>query len=101
MDEESKKPSVTRDGHSFMLCANVGNIEDIKDALKSRIEGIGLFRSEFVYMMKKDAFPTEEEQFEIYKEAALLMKEKELTIRTLDIGGDKGLDYYEYDLSEF
>lgn len=100
MDEESKKPSVTRDGHSYMLCANVGNIEDIKDALKSCIEGIGLFRSEFVYMMKKDSFPTEEEQFEIYKEAALLMKEKELTIRTLDIGGDKGLDYYEFEKEE-
>ena len=100
MEEEGMNPSVTKDGHSFMLCANVGNIDDIRDALKSQLEGIGLFRSEFVYMMKKDAFPTEEEQFEIYKEAALLMKEKELTIRTLDIGGDKGLDYYEFEKEE-
>ncbi len=96
LEEESKNPSVTKDGHPFMLCANVGNIEDIKEALYSQMEGIGLFRSEFVYMMKKDGFPTEEEQFEIYKEAALLTKEKELTIRTLDIGGDKELDYFEF-----
>ena len=89
MEEESKNPSVTKDGHKFMLCANVGNIEDIKDALGSQMEGIGLFRSEFVYMMKKDGFPSEEEQFEIYKEAAILTEGKELTIRTLDIGGDK------------
>lgn len=100
MEEESKNPSVTKDGHKFMLCANVGNIEDIKDALNSQMEGIGLFRSEFVYMMKKDGFPTEEEQFNIYKEAALLTKEKELTIRTLDIGGDKGLDYFEFEKEE-
>ena len=96
MEEESKNPSVTKDGHKFMLCANVGNIEDIKDALGSQMEGIGLFRSEFVYMMKKDGFPSEEEQFEIYKEAAILTEGKELTIRTLDIGGDKGLDYFEF-----
>lgn len=100
MEEESKNPSVTKDGHKFMLCANVGNIEDIKDALSSQMEGIGLFRSEFVYMMKKDGFPTEEEQFNIYKEAALLTKEKELTIRTLDIGGDKGLDYFAFEKEE-
>ncbi len=100
MEEESKNPSVTKDGRKFMLCANVGNIEDIKDALSSQMEGIGLFRSEFVYMMKKDGFPTEEEQFEIYKEAALLTKEKELTIRTLDIGGDKGLDYFAFEKEE-
>lgn len=96
MEEESKNPSVTKDGHKFMLCANVGNIDDIKDALGSQMEGIGLFRSEFVYMMKKDGFPSEEEQFEIYKEAAILTEGKELTIRTLDIGGDKGLDYFEF-----
>ena len=96
MEEESKNPSVTKDGHKFMLCANVGNIDDIKDALGSQMEGIGLFRSEFVYMMKKDDFPSEEEQFEIYKEAAILTEGKELTIRTLDIGGDKGLDYFEF-----
>ena len=96
MEEEALKPSVTVDGHKFELCANVGNIEDIKDALTTQMEGIGLFRSEFVYMLKKDRFPTEEEQFEIYKEAAILTEGKELTIRTLDIGGDKGLDYYEF-----
>lgn len=100
MEVESKKPSETKDGHKFMLCANVGNIEDIKEALKSQMEGIGLFRSEFVYMMKKDDFPTEEEQFQIYKEAVLLTKERELTIRTLDIGGDKGLDYYTFEKEE-
>ena len=94
MDEESKKPSVTRDGHSFMLCANVGNIEDIKDALKSRIEGIGLFRSEFVYMMKKDAFPTEEEQFQAYRQVVQKMGGKKVIVRTLDIGADKKAEYF-------
>lgn len=96
MEQESGLPSETKDGHSFMLCANVGNIDDIKAAMNSPMEGIGLLRSEFIYMMKKDGFPSEEEQFEIYKEAATLMGERELTIRTLDIGGDKGLDYFEF-----
>lgn len=87
-------PATTTDGKNISLCANVGNNNDIKKALECSADGIGLFRSEFLYM-NNTHFPTEEEQFEVYKEAALLCK-KELTIRTLDIGGDKNLSYYEF-----
>ena len=66
-----------------------------RTAFQYQIEGIGLFRSEFLYM-ESDHFPTEEEQFEAYREAAELIGGKELTIRTLDIGGDKELDYFEF-----
>jgi phosphotransferase system enzyme I (PtsI) len=88
-------PAVTKDGKRVHLCANVGGISDIKKALSSRIDGVGLFRSEFLYM-DNTHFPTEEEQFEVYREAARLCG-KELTIRTLDIGGDKALPYYEFE----
>ncbi len=95
MERLSTLPSETKDGHPFMICANVGSPEDVRAAVKYSIEGVGLFRTEFLYM-ESDHFPTEEEQFEAYKEAAELLEGKELTIRTLDIGGDKGLDYYEF-----
>ena len=88
-------PSVTRDGHVVEVSANVGSINDIQNALDAHAEGIGLFRTEFLYMQNSH-FPTEEEQFQIYKEAACLMGEKELTIRTLDIGGDKDLSYFDF-----
>lgn len=96
LEVESRLPSVTKDGKTFELCANVGNLEEIRQALTYPVDGIGLFRTEFLYMEKKDGFPSEEEQFEVYKEAAKLCGGKELTIRTLDIGGDKGLDYFEF-----
>ncbi|MDE6357925.1 MAG: phosphoenolpyruvate--protein phosphotransferase [Eubacteriales bacterium] len=89
----------TKDGKEVSLCANVGSISDIEMAVKYNIEGVGLFRSECVYM-DNNHFPTEEEQFEIYKQAAVLLKGKELTIRTLDIGGDKSLPYYQFDFEE-
>ena len=88
-------PAVTKDGRTVSLCANVGNVKDIRKALQNRIDGIGLFRSEFLYM-DNTHFPTEEEQFEVYKEAAQLCG-RELTIRTLDIGGDKALPYFEFE----
>ena len=91
-------PSVTKDGKTVHLCANVGSIKDIKKALKYKIDGVGLFRSEFLYM-DNTHFPTEEEQFEVYKEAAQICG-KEVTIRTLDIGGDKELPYYEFEKEE-
>ena len=87
--------AVTTDGHEVEICANVGNLDDIRNALKFSIDGVGLFRSEFLYM-ENDHFPTEEEQFEVYKAAAELLGGRELTIRTLDIGGDKGLSYFEF-----
>lgn len=99
LEELSVLPSVTSDGVSFELCANVGNISDIEHAIRYQIDGVGLFRSEFLYM-ESDHFPTEEEQFQVYKQAAILLEGKELTIRTLDIGGDKGLDYYEFPVEE-
>lgn len=95
LEEMSTLPSVTMDGKRFELCANVGNIRDIENALEYQLDGVGLFRSEFLYM-ENTHFPTEEEQFAAYKEAAELLGGKELTIRTLDIGGDKGLDYYSF-----
>lgn len=105
LDHKSKElllqnclPAKTEDGKSVKLCANVGNIKDIKKALDYHMEGIGLFRSEFLYM-ENDHFPTEQEQFLVYKEAVQLARE-ELTIRTLDIGGDKELSYYEFEKEE-
>lgn len=95
LEEMRALPSVTEDGKSFELCANVGNISDVEKALEYQIDGVGLFRSEFLYM-ENTHFPTEEEQFLAYKEAVELLDGKELTIRTLDIGGDKGLDYYTF-----
>lgn len=89
----------TKDGRKVQLCANVGSILDIEMAVKHNIDGIGLFRSECVYM-ENTHFPTEEEQFEIYKQAAILCQGKEVTIRTLDIGGDKSLPYYKFDFEE-
>lgn len=91
--------AVTKDGREVTLCANVGNLLDVKMAVEHNIDGIGLFRSECIYM-DSNHFPTEEEQFLIYKEAAQLCKGKEVTIRTLDIGGDKSLPYYKFDFEE-
>lgn len=91
-------PAVTKDGKRIYLCANVGNAQDIKNALPMNIDGVGLFRSELLYMQNTH-FPTEEEQFAVYKEAAQLSSQ-ELTIRTLDIGGDKELSYYEFEKEE-
>lgn len=91
-------PAVTKDGKRIQLCANVGNVQDIRNALPMNIDGVGLFRSEFLYMQNTH-FPTEEEQFVVYKEAAELASQ-ELTIRTLDIGGDKELSYYQFDKEE-
>ena len=91
--------AVTTDGREVQLCANVGNILDMEMAAKHNIDGVGLFRSEVVYM-ENTHFPTEDEQFKVYKEVATLCKGKELTIRTLDIGGDKSLPYYKFDFEE-
>lgn len=86
--------AVTPGGKRISLCINVGSTEEIKLALDKNIDGVGLFRTEFLYM-ENTHFPTEEEQFTVYKEAAELCPE-EVTIRTLDIGGDKNLPYYEF-----
>ena len=87
------KENITLDGKKIMLYANIGNIGDLAVVLQNDAGGIGLFRSEFIYLEKED-FPTEEEQFQIYKTAAETMAGKKVIIRTLDIGADKQCDYF-------
>ncbi len=93
------KPSVTKDGRKINLYANIGGVEDAEAALANDAEGIGLFRSEFLYLQSSD-YPTEEEQFEAYKAVAEKMGGKRVIIRTLDIGADKQIDYFELDKEE-
>ena len=85
-------PSVSKDGKHFEIAANIGTPDDVADAVKQGADGVGLFRSEFLYM-SSDHLPTEDEQFEAYKKAVVGMKGKPVVVRTLDIGGDKPLDY--------
>ena len=93
------KEAVTKDDRHVEVSANIGNIEDLKIAIENGCDGVGLFRTEFLYM-ENDHFPTEEEQFAVYKEATKMLGEKPLIIRTLDIGGDKGLDYFEFPVED-
>ena len=86
------KQTVTRDGRKVMLAANIGNADEAAKAVKAGAEGVGLFRTEFLFM-NKQALPTEEEQYNEYKKAAVLLDGRQLTIRTLDIGGDKDIPY--------
>lgn len=86
------KQTVTRDGRKVMLAANIGNADEAAKAVKAGAEGIGLFRTEFLFM-NKQALPTEEEQYNEYKKAAVMLDGRQLTIRTLDIGGDKDIPY--------
>ena len=90
------KENITLDGQKVMLYANVGNIKDLGIALQNDVGGIGLFRSEFIYL-GQDHYPTEEEQFQIYKTVAETMAGRRVIIRTLDIGADKQCDYFELD----
>lgn len=86
------KQTVTKDGRKVMLAANIGNADEAAKAVKAGAEGVGLFRTEFLFMNKK-ALPTEEEQYNEYKKAAVVLDGRQLTIRTLDIGGDKDIPY--------
>lgn len=90
---------ITTSGEKIDILANAGSVEEVKLAISKGAEGIGLFRSEFLFMNSSD-FPSEEEQFTVYKEAALACQEYPLTIRTLDIGGDKELPYYKIGIEE-
>ncbi|MBO8162026.1 MAG: phosphoenolpyruvate--protein phosphotransferase [Thermosipho sp. (in: Bacteria)] len=87
-------PSQTKDGYRVELSANIGTPQDVKKALANGAEGIGLYRTEFLYM-DRDSMPSEEEQFEAYKQVAQKMGGKPVIIRTLDIGGDKKLPYLQ------
>ena len=88
------KDNVTTDGRRINVYANIGNTQDVDKVLANDAGGIGLFRSEFIYLGRND-YPTEEEQFEIYKEVLSRMGGKKVIIRTLDIGADKQVDYFE------
>ncbi len=88
------KESVTLDGKNVLTYANIGNVKDLALVLQNGAEGIGLFRSEFLYL-ESETYPTEEEQFEVYKKVAETMAGKRVIIRTLDIGADKQADYFE------
>ena len=93
------KENVTLDGKKIMLYANIGNIKDLATVIQNDADGIGLFRSEFIYL-EKDRYPTEEEQFSIYKTAVETMAGKRVIIRTLDIGADKQCEYFKMDKEE-
>lgn len=92
LKEYAGKPTQTKDGVKVELVCNIGKPSDAKKAVECDGEGIGLFRTEFLFM-DRDSIPTEEEQFEAYKEVAETMKGKPVIIRTLDIGGDKAIPY--------
>ena len=95
LEENRHKKAITKDGKDIDVMTNIGNIEDLDKGLESGAEGVGLFRTEFLYMYN-DHFPTEEEQFESYKKVVEILDGKSVIIRTLDIGGDKELPYYKF-----
>lgn len=95
---KSRFPAVTSDGHEVSVYANIGSVEETDALAALHIKGVGLLRSEFLYM-ESTHFPTEDEQFEAYKAVACQLEE-EVTIRTLDIGGDKTLSYFEFEHEE-
>ncbi|CDL81936.1 phosphoenolpyruvate-protein phosphotransferase PtsI [Xenorhabdus cabanillasii] len=85
-------PAITLDGHQVEVCANIGTVRDITGAERNGAEGVGLYRTEFLFM-DRDSLPTEEEQFEAYKAVAEAVGNQAVIIRTMDIGGDKDLPY--------
>ena len=99
LDQLKGKPNETMDGRNIMVYCNIGNPGDIDAVLANDGGGIGLFRSEFLYLQGND-YPTEEEQFQAYKTVAERMGGKRVIIRTLDIGADKQADYFELDHEE-
>lgn len=93
------KESVTADGYKVNVFANIGNPDNVPQALANDAEGIGLFRSEFLYL-ENATYPTEEQQFEAYKKTVEMMEGKTVVIRTLDIGADKKVDYFDLKAEE-
>jgi len=90
------KENVTKSGKKIELFSNIGNLEDLDLVIQNDADGIGLFRSEFLYL-EKDVFPTEEEQFNVYRKVIETMDGKKVVIRTFDIGTDKQVDYFDLD----
>ncbi|NLL79006.1 MAG: phosphoenolpyruvate--protein phosphotransferase [Clostridiales bacterium] len=99
LQELKGKENVTRDGRKVKIFANIGKTADLANVLANDAGGIGLFRSEFLYL-ENDDYPTEEQQFAAYKQAAETMAGKTVVIRTLDIGADKQADYFKLDKEE-
>ena len=99
LKELKGKETATKSGRKINLYANIGSLSDVASVLQNDAGGIGLFRSEFIYL-EKDQYPTEEEQFQIYKTVAQNMAGKKVIIRTLDIGADKQVDYFNMDHEE-
>lgn len=93
LQELKGQPNITKDGKEIKLYANIGGVSDVPSVLQNDAGGIGLFRSEFLYL-ESDAFPTEEDQFNAYRSVAQTMAGKKVIIRTLDIGADKQVDYF-------
>jgi len=98
-EESEKEESGFGDGKSIRLCANIGDVCDLDKVKRSNVAGIGLFRSEFLFLSRKK-MPGEEEQFRIYKQVLEAMGERNVTIRTLDIGSDKKADYFHLEKEE-
>lgn len=88
--------SITIDGHEVELAGNIGTPKDVEGVLKNGGEGVGLYRTEFLYMDSVDGFPSEDEQYHAYKVVLEGMKGRKVVVRTLDIGGDKKLNYFEF-----
>ena len=99
LEQLKGKENITKSGQKMTVYANIGTVSDVGAVLKNDAGGIGLFRSEFLYL-ENDTFPTEEQQFAVYKQVAENMAGKKVIIRTLDIGADKQVDYFGLDKEE-
>ncbi|QJC33055.1 phosphoenolpyruvate-protein phosphotransferase PtsI [Enterobacteriaceae endosymbiont of Donacia semicuprea] len=85
-------PAITKDNYKIEVCANIGSLNELKNIIKNGADGIGLYRTEFLFM-NRNSFPSEEEQFHVYKTVTKKMNDKPVIIRTMDIGGDKKISY--------
>ena len=99
LEQLKGKENITKEGQKINVYANIGNVADLGAGLKNDAGGIGLFRSEFLYL-ENETYPTEEQQFAVYKQVAETMAGKKVIIRTLDIGADKQVDYFNLDKEE-
>ena len=91
------KPTISTDGHQVELVANIGSPKDMDNVIANGAEGVGLYRTEFLYMESTDDFPSEDDQYEAYRVVLERAQGKRVVVRTLDIGGDKKLPYFEFD----
>ena len=99
LQELKGKKAITKDGRSVLIYANVGSLYEVELALENDAEGIGLFRSEFLYLNREE-LPTEDEQYQIYRKTLELMDDRRVIVRTMDIGADKKADYLHLDAEE-